>query len=355
MPVVIAEGRRQIMARLLSEGGYDWAAGADLSWTPDADEAAQNERRMERRYRDWAASSLVTYTPSRFESANRNYKDMQFETVNPINDTITLPEPHYDERLKKWVVPKNVFDKNVLSRRRFLFEIDGMALEDQRKVIEPLLKERVIQRIVFSGHKSLHCVIEETDEPEASPDDETYKWAWRFMAYKFFKDMRFKDLSLPMKIDNTWIEVVDNRCGHPSRTTRSPFAMRKDEKTNWQPVEQKLLYFDNVRCDSGWRQVYREMKARYEAELERMRRRAQHNAFRGRDRGKKIPNAAARRFMGGDTSDGWKHANLGSAVASLKACGYSREEVARIFGPYKKELQVFAMRSYDYFEKRDRR
>jgi hypothetical protein len=177
MPVVIAEGRRQIMARMLSEGGYDWAAGAELSWTPDANEAAENERRMERRYRDWAASSLVTYTPSRFESANRNYKDMQFETVNPVDDTITLPEPHYDERLKKWVVPKNVFDKNVLSRRRFLFEIDGMALEDQRKLIEPLLKERIIQRIVFSGHKSLHCVIEEADEPESSPDDEVYKWA----------------------------------------------------------------------------------------------------------------------------------------------------------------------------------
>jgi hypothetical protein len=174
------------------------------------------------------------------------------------------------------------------------------------------------------------------------------------MAYKFFKDMRFSDYSLPMKIDNTWIEVVDNRCGHPSRTTRSPFAVRKDLTTGWQPVEQKLLYFDNVRCDSLWRDLYRREKKRYEAEMEMMRRRAQHNAFRGRDRGKKIPNEAARRFIGRDISDGWKHANLGSAVASLKACGYSREEVARIFEPYKKELQVFAMRSYDYFERRDR-
>jgi hypothetical protein len=198
-------------------------------------------------------------------------------------------------------------------------------------------------------------VIEEADEPEASSDDEVYKWAWRFMAVKFFKDMRFKDLSLPMKIDDGWIEVVDNRCGHPSRITRSPFAFRKDEATGWQPVEQKLLYFENVRCDCGWRNVYRQVKARYEAERERMRRRAQHDAFRNRDRGKKIPNEAARRFMGGDTSDGWKHAHLGSAVASLKACGYGREEVARIFEPYKKELQVFAMRSFDYFERRDRR
>jgi hypothetical protein len=355
MPVIKTESRRQATARILTEGGYDWAAGASLTMKPDADEAAENERRMVRRYRDWAASSLITYTPGKFESASHLYKDMPFETVNPINDAIKLPTPYYDEKLKKRVVPKNVFDRNVISRRRFLFEIDGMALDDQRKLLEPLLKERIIQRVVFSGNKSLHCVIEEADEPEASPHDETYKWLWRFMAYKYFKDMRFKDYSLPMKIDGSWEEVVDNRCGHPSRTTRSPFAIRKDETTGFKPVEQKLLYFENVRADSEWRLVYGQVKA-YEAEnRERMRRRAQHNAFKYRDREKKIPNEAARRFMGGDMSDGWKHANLGSAVASLKACGYGREEVAVIFEPYKKELQVFAMRSFDYFSRRDGR
>jgi len=31
------------------------------------------------------------------------------------------------------------------------------------------------------------------------------------------------------------------------------------------------------------------------------------------------------------------------------------ECVEGIFKPYKKELQVFAMRSYDYFERKDRR
>ena len=355
MPVIEAESRRQAMERAVSQGGYNWAAGGNLTWTPDAEEAAENEQRMVRRYRDWAASSLVTYAPSKYESANRNFKDMPFETINPIDDTVTLPEPHYDLKDKKWVVPKNVFDKNVVSRRRFLYEIDGMALADQKKLLEPLLEKQIIQRVVFSGHKSLHCVIEETDEPEASPDDEMYKWVWRFMAYLYFRDMRFKDVSLPMKIDNSWIEVVDNRCGHPSRTTRSPFAVRKDITTGMRPVEQKLLYFENVRADSGWRAVYGQVKKREEAERERSRRRAQHDAFKNRHRGKKIPNEAARRFMGGDTSDGWKHAQLGSAVASLIACGYRREEVARIFSPYKKELQVFAMRSYDYFERKDRR
>ena len=354
MPTVIAESKRHVMGRMLCEGGYDWSVGANINYTPDEKDAAENEQRMIQRYRFWAQSNIVTYTSSQFESAFRHYRDTQFETINPIDDTITLPEPRYDEQLKKIVVPKNVFDKNVLSRRRFLFEIDGMSLEDQRIILEPLLQRNIIQRVVFSGNKSMHCIIEERDEPEASPDDESYKFAWRFMARRYFKDMRF-DLSLPMKINKDWHEVVDNRCGHPSRTTRSPFFMRKDEKTNWQKVEQKLLYFENNHANSGWREAYLHAKARETEERERMRKRAQQAAFRNRDQEKKIPNFAARRFIGGDMSDGWKHANMGSAVASLKACGYSREEVVAIFAPYDKELRTFAIHSFDYFERKDGR
>jgi hypothetical protein len=129
--------------------------------------------------------------------------------------------------------------------------------------------------------------------------------------------------------------------------------VRRDEKTGWLPAEQKLLHFQNVRADSGWRDVWAKAKAHEAEGRERARRRARHEAFRNRDMGKKVPNEAARRFMGGDSGDGWKHASLGSAVASLKACGYGRGEVAAIFAPYKKELQVFAMHAYDYFERRD--
>jgi hypothetical protein len=352
---VTGESRRQVMARLLAEGGYDWAAGEDLSWTPGAAEAERNKRRMEERYRAWAEAQIITYTPGKYESACRTYKNMPFETINPVDDTVALPEPRYDEKLKKWVVPKNVFDKNVLSRRRFLYEIDGLSLEEQKDLLEPLLKEKVIQRVVFSGNKSLHCVVEEEDEPEKSADDEEYKWCWRYLAYKFFRDLRFRDLSLPVRIDNSFLEVVDNRCGHPSRTTRAPFGVRRDEATGGRPVEQKLLYFAPGRVDSGWRAVYRKMKEREEAEREQARRRARRQAWQNRDREKKTPNAAALRFIGGDMSDGWKHASLGSAVASFKACGYGRDEVMRIFEPYSKELRIFASHAWEYFERKDRR
>ncbi len=51
-----------------------------------------------------------------------------------------------------------------------MFGSDGMARADQRGLLEPLLRQRRIQRVVLSGHKSLHCVIEEADEPD---DDES--------------------------------------------------------------------------------------------------------------------------------------------------------------------------------------
>ena len=354
MPTVMGKTRRQIVDEALSESRFDWAQGASIIGAIDPEESALNEQRMADRYREWARLNTVTYALNKFSSAHRGVKDWPFETINPINDEKEIQEPYYDNKLLRWVVPKNVYDKNVISRRRFLYEIDGMSLEDQKALLEPLLKINVIQRVVYSGNKSLHCVIEEEDEPGVSEGEETYKWVWRFMAWKYFHDGRFRNVSLPMKIDNTFTEVVDNRCGHPSRTTRSPFATRKDDATGGKPVEQKLLYFEYSRVDSGWRYVYRQVKASEKAERERMQRWAERNAYRNRDQGKKVPKCtAALRFLAGDSSDGWKHANLGSAVGSFQACGYSREEVAEIFQPYSKELQVFAMRSFDYFERRD--
>jgi len=355
MARAVSRLRREAAERLEAEGRYDWAAGETLSAPPDWEEAARNERRMAERYRAWAAANPVTYAPNMYESASRHYKGMPLETVNPVDDTVIMPPPRYDERLQKWTAPKNVFDGNVLGRRRFLFEIDGMSIEGQKALLEPLLKARVIQRVVFSGNKSLHCVIEEEDEPGASPGEAEYKWAWRFMAYKYFGDGRFRDLSLPMKIDNTFKEVVDNRCGHPSRTTRSPFAIRKDEATGWEPAEQKLLYFEGGRHGSLWRRVYRRMKEREGWERERMRRRARQDAYRNLGSGKKTPNEAARRFMGRDMSDGWKHSLLPSAVGSLLACGYTPEEVALVFSPYGRELQVFAAHVCGYLEGRGRK
>jgi hypothetical protein len=95
---------------------FDWAFGEDIAWLPGPEEAARNEARMAERYRNWAATNIVTYAPGEYESAFRSYRNMRFETVNPVDDTVEVPPPRWDERLKKWSVPKNVHDENALSR-----------------------------------------------------------------------------------------------------------------------------------------------------------------------------------------------------------------------------------------------
>ena len=59
--IVVPESKRQAMERALASGGYDWASGMDLNRALDAEEAADEERRMKARYQAWAAAHPVTY------------------------------------------------------------------------------------------------------------------------------------------------------------------------------------------------------------------------------------------------------------------------------------------------------
>jgi len=99
MPITVGESRRQIVERELSQSRYDWAQNASIIGAQDKDEDVRNEKRMADRYRAWEAANLVTYTPSKYQSAFRRYEGMPlvaFETINPINDKIEVPDPYYD-------------------------------------------------------------------------------------------------------------------------------------------------------------------------------------------------------------------------------------------------------------------
>jgi hypothetical protein len=354
------------MARLVRGGGFNWEFGEEIAWEVSEADRARFRWEMECRYAGWAEREPVCYTASKYESAvlkPAGVDGMEFlkwhplEVVNPVDVRAALPEAGWDEKRGKARVPKNVYDANVLSRRRFLYEIDGMALADQKALLEPLLRGKVIQRVVYSGNKSLHCVVEETDEPEPSAGEEEYKYAFAWIAYHYFGDKRYQALGLPARADGREREVIDANCGHPSRTTRTPFALRKDEKTGWKAVEQRLLYFEYNRLSSGWREGYERARKRRDAEAARARERARRAGWQNRERGKKTPNEAARRFIGGDMSDGWKHANVESAAASLSACGYSREEAMAIFERYrynqdgkKSDIAEWGMKCFDYFQ-----
>ena len=125
-----------------------------------------------------------------YQTLPTNNDDDEFETVNPIK------------------AGEKRCDDNVASKRNFIFEMDKESLQGQMKYTEKLIKEKVINRCVFSGSKSLHNRITINFEPESK---EEYKWIFAKLNEKYFDGK------------------ADKACSNLSRFTRKPNGYRKDK------------------------------------------------------------------------------------------------------------------------------
>ena len=125
-----------------------------------------------------------------YQTLPTNNDDDEFETVNPIK------------------AGEKRCDDNVASKRNFVFEMDDESLQGQMKYTEKLIKEKVINRCVFSGSKSLHNRITINFEPESK---EEYKWIFKKLNEKYFDGK------------------ADKACSNLSRFTRKPNGYRKDK------------------------------------------------------------------------------------------------------------------------------
>ena len=125
-----------------------------------------------------------------YQTLPTNNDDDEFETVNPIK------------------AGEKRCDDNVASKRNFVFEMDKESLQGQMKYTEKLIKEKVINRCVFSGSKSLHNRITINFEPESK---EEYKWIFAKLNEKYFDGK------------------ADKACSNLSRFTRKPNGYRKDK------------------------------------------------------------------------------------------------------------------------------
>ena len=125
-----------------------------------------------------------------YQTLPTNNADDEFETVNPIK------------------VGEKRCDDNVASKRNFVFEMDEESLQGQMKYTEKLIKEKVINRCVFSGSKSLHNRITINFEPESK---EEYKWIFAKLNEKYFDGK------------------ADKACSNLSRFTRKPNGYRADK------------------------------------------------------------------------------------------------------------------------------
>jgi hypothetical protein len=298
---------------------------------------AIEKKQLKERYERWREGQAVCYAANIYASATHEYHGQELETINPVDVTVKLPDAWKDGD-GKWHRPKNVQDDNVLSYAGMLFEMDGNTLEEQAKILKPLFWKGIIQRVVFSGNKSLHTKIVLADEPG---DKAEYVFAWRYIAFKYFKDISLKDKS--------YAPLIDRACSNPSRTTRVPYSVRKLDDGSG--AEQELLYFLDVKADIPWRAEYEKERERQEAESRQL----QWRLAKMRQRQpweRKQPNFEAQRFLAGDRSDGWKHGAIVSAIASLEACGYGAGEVRQIMSPYAKELRDWADKLYRYYSGR---
>lgn len=144
---------------------------------------------------------MIYFSTNRYELSLDPNCDYQYEVLNELKDGTSGKI------------------ENLLKHTRFVFEIDTIPLKEQWEMIKPILDN--ITRVVYSGGKSLHTIIEFEGKYETFCKDH-YVQIWNFINDEYFKGK------------------ADTQCKNPNRLTRRPNAYRWDEKHS--NVKQTLLY-----------------------------------------------------------------------------------------------------------------
>lgn len=129
----------------------------------------------------------------------------QFECVNELKD--------YSSRTVN----------NLLKFTRFVFESDELSKDAQLVIANDLVTKGIANRVVDSGNKSIHVIIEVADCEALSNMvlDKAiayYKLVWQYLNKKYFNS------------------CCDTACSNPNRLTRTPNAIRLSKN-----VVQKLI------------------------------------------------------------------------------------------------------------------
>ena len=140
---------------------------------------------------------MIVYS-NKFRNSCIPFQSYEFEVLNELKDCV------------------NRRDSNCIQHTRFLFEMDSTSLDEQISYLRR--NKEYITRCVFSGSKSLHMIVQFTNDFEQTCKD-NYKEIWNIINQILFD------------------KKCDNACSNPSRLTRRPNALRHD--TN---KIQKLLY-----------------------------------------------------------------------------------------------------------------
>ena len=163
---------------------------------------------------------------------NSIHAGYQLFTVNPIHPGIDFGHSFNPEKYE--INKPRRADINCSSLRNFIFEIDGIALDDQ---LELLFRTGIPwTSIVYSGNKSYHAILSlerDIGQPHTEHGIQQYKQVWKRIAAYINSVYAPGVLSLQ---DG----VIDSCTGNPSRFTRFPNSMRQGYR--------QRIEFQGTRC-----------------------------------------------------------------------------------------------------------
>lgn len=148
------------------------------------------------------ADSVLTSLPGSFSSC--------YMSVNPVID-----QPVKNDKGSY----STTFESGNFIAKNYLFEFDNMDLREQLKIIQPLKDNKVVGRIVYSGKKSIHSIIQTNHICKTA---EEYKFIWTKLRDKYFNGLN-----------------PDEACTNVSRWSRCPNHIRIETGKN-----QELLYWN---------------------------------------------------------------------------------------------------------------
>lgn len=143
-------------------------------------------------------------------SSLRGSFDACYMSVNPV-----VTSPLKNDKGNYYTT----FDSGNFIAKNYLFEFDDMELKDQLKFIQKLKEDKVVGRVVYSGKKSVHAIIQ-TNHICSTPEE--YKFVWNKLRERYFNNVK-----------------PDEACSNISRWSRCPNHIREATGKN-----QELLYWD---------------------------------------------------------------------------------------------------------------
>ncbi len=164
-------------------------------------------------------------------------KDGIFQTINSLVEKPTIFRPNGMISLCN----DNFQMKNIV------FESDTMSLAEQTVLAKKLVYLGMVNRVVFSGNKSVHMNITVGDTPN-NPGE--YRWLFQYIGRKLGLVTRTFD---SQQLRYIYKGTIDLKLSHPAAKTRTPGAFRNIENKK---IEQKLLHMTNVIYHIDWREKY---------------------------------------------------------------------------------------------------